>query len=206
MPRGGTFAPRMELTALVNSAIEAALAAGREILAVYHTDFGAERKPDHSPITEADRKADAVIRSTLKATALPVLSEESHIASPLERRSWPNYWLVDPLDGTREFIQRNGQFTVNIALMGRPMGGGSSPVAGVLYAPVTDTLYFAWQGGGAHRQAHATDQPKADLGERTRRSESLPTTQRTGTFTILASRSHRDAATEAFIQTKEHLF
>jgi 3'(2'), 5'-bisphosphate nucleotidase len=194
----------MDVAALVNTAIEAALAAGQEILAVYGTDFGTEHKPDHSPITEADRKAHVVIRNVLAGTALPVVSEEGRIATPAERSAWSSYWLVDPLDGTREFVQRNGQFTVNIALMARSEAGGSTPVAGVLYAPVPDTLYFAWQGGGAHRSDRAMTQPRIDFVERTRMSESLPTTQRSGTFTILASRSHRDAATEAYIRSKEH--
>ena len=149
------------LAQLIDAAIVAALAAGREILAVYEGPIAVEQKEDRSPLTEADRRAHLAIMDVLKGTGLPVLSEEGRTIPPAERQAWDRYWLVDPLDGTKEFIKRNGEFTVNIALMqrdGLPGGplGTASPIGGVLYVPVKDVLYFAWSGGGAFRQDAAT--------------------------------------------------
>lgn len=126
--------------------------AAAAILAVYAQEFEVQRKADHSPVTDADLAAQRVIVAGLDALdeKLPVLSEESRIAPWSERQRWPRYWLVDPLDGTREFVKRNGEFTVNIALI-----DGHQPVLGVVLAPVTGDLYAAEQGGGAWRQQSA---------------------------------------------------
>ena len=122
--------------------------AGLRILDIYKRDFGVEHKRDGSPVTEADNAAHAVIVAALaKLTPdIPVLSEESAEIDPAERRRWARFWLVDPLDGTKEFISRNGQFTVNIALI-----EGDRPVLGVVHAPVTGVTYRACQGGGAQK-------------------------------------------------------
>lgn len=122
-----------------------ARAAGRDIMAVYSTDFAAQAKADASPLTEADLRADAVIRSSLEA-AFPgvfILSEES---STVPMGQVETFFLVDPLDGTKEFIKRNGEFTVNIALVHR-----GHVVAGVVFAPALDELYFAASGIGAFK-------------------------------------------------------
>jgi len=126
--------------------------AAAAILVVYEQDFAVQRKEDHSPVTDADLAAQHVIMAGLEALdeLLPVLSEESRIASWKERQAWSRYWLVDPLDGTREFVKRNGEFTVNIALI-----DGDEPVLGVVLAPVTGDLYAAERGGRAWRQEHA---------------------------------------------------
>lgn len=195
-------------SALIDAAIDAALAAGREIMEVYGSALTVEHKDDRSPITDADRRAHGVIMERLRTTRLPVLSEEGRIAGPAERQEWPRYWLVDPLDGTREFVERNGEFTVNIALMERdtlPAGplGAARPIAGVLYAPAADVLYFAWEGGGAYRQQGAATRAAASAYERASRSDRLPVARQRPAYTIVASRSHRDRDTEAFIRRME---
>lgn len=131
--------------------------AGERILEVYRRDFGVQEKQDGSPVTEADQVAHAAIVPALThlAPAMPVLSEESAEIDPAERRGWTRFWLVDPLDGTKEFIGRNGQFTVNIALIEH-----GRPVLGVVYAPVSAVGYAACRGGGARKQSgDAAPQP-----------------------------------------------
>jgi len=196
------------LVELLDAAIGAAFAAGREIMEVYASPFAVEHKDDRSPLTEADKRAHRAIVEALAPTGLPVLSEEGRGSDPAERQGWERYWLVDPLDGTKEFVKRNGEFTVNIALMERdaePAGplGAARPVAGVLYVPVKDTLYFAWPGGGAYRQQEATTRPAATAQERASLSERLPLAHDRKTFTIVASRSHQSPETVAFIREKE---
>ena len=129
-----------------------ARAAGEAILAVYHSDFAVQTKADASPLTAADLAAQQVIMAGLTQLdpALPVLSEEANLSGWSERRHWSRYWLVDPLDGTREFVKRNGEFTVNIALI-----DAHQSVLGVVLAPVSGELYVAAQGGGAWLQAQA---------------------------------------------------
>jgi len=126
--------------------------AGDAILVVYGEDFEVERKQDHSPVTAADLAAQRVITAGLDklAEVLPVISEEARAAPWSQRREWNRYWLVDPLDGTREFIKRNGEFTVNIALI-----ENHRPVLGVVLAPVTGELYAAARGEGAWLQCQA---------------------------------------------------
>ena len=105
------------MTTLLDHAIAAAFAAGRAIMEVYAGPVKVELKDDRSPLTEADRQAHEAILHELAVTRLPVLSEEGKKIPVAERQGWERYWLVDPLDGTKEFIKRNGEFTVNIALM-----------------------------------------------------------------------------------------
>jgi 3'(2'), 5'-bisphosphate nucleotidase len=126
-----------------------ARAAGAAILEIYGQNFGHELKHDRSPLTEADRAAHAIIESGLVKLVpkLPLLSEEAVPPPAEERRRWPRYWLVDPLDGTKEFLSRNGEFTVNIALV-----DAHRAALGVVFAPVLDRLYFGAVGRGAWRQ------------------------------------------------------
>ncbi len=130
--------------------------AGEEILRVYHGTVSVTLKDDRSPLTEADQASHQVITRELAQIAfsavpdrssayLPVLSEEGKNIPYSERRAWEYYWLVDPLDGTKEFIKKNGEFTVNIALIHR-----TKPVLGVIYVPVTGVYYFAVQGFGSY--------------------------------------------------------
>ncbi len=192
----------------LDHALAAAFAAGREIIDVYSRPINVEIKDDKSPLTEADKRAHAAIAEELAKTGLPVLSEEGKALPPAERQAWDLYWLVDPLDGTKEFIKRNGEFTVNIALMARdhePSGalGSHRPVGGVLYVPVKDILYLAWQDGGAYRAEMATTlegkgaQAFADSAVR------LPMAHARKAFTIVASRSHSTPDTEAYIARME---
>jgi 3'(2'), 5'-bisphosphate nucleotidase len=139
---------RERLLALLPPVVEIARAAGREILRVYESEFAVTHKDDKSPLTEADLAAERCIGAGLAALTpdIPMLGEESAAAVADRRRGWPRLWLVDPLDGTREFVKRNGEFTVNIALI-----DGHEPVLGVIYAPARHLLYTAARGCGAFR-------------------------------------------------------
>ena len=128
-------------------AIEAALEAGKVILDIYHSnDFQIELKGDNSPLTKADIASHNVIMSHLKQTEIPVLSEEGKSITYNERKDWKQLWIVDPIDGTKEFIKRNGEFTVNIALI-----ENQKPVLGVIYVPVSGALYFSTKNRGAFK-------------------------------------------------------
>jgi 3'(2'), 5'-bisphosphate nucleotidase len=163
-----------------------ARAAGEAILEIYREEFAVEHKADASPVTAADMAAQRVIVAALARLdpALPVVSEEARAADWSERRQWSRYWLVDPLDGTREFVKRNGEFTVNIALIEH-----HQPVLGVVLAPVTGALYAAATGTGAWLQTEAGQewQPIA--------TRALATPAR-----VAGSRSH-GANTQAMLQT-----
>ncbi|QUM90736.1 3'(2'),5'-bisphosphate nucleotidase CysQ [Moritella sp. 36] len=124
---------------LVSQVNDIAVAAGQEILTIYQRDFKVDTKDDNSPVTEADIAAnDIIVASLLTITPdIPILSEEGANIPWDERKQWQTFWLVDPLDGTKEFIKRNGEFTVNIALI-----HNQQPILGVVYAPVLDKLYY----------------------------------------------------------------
>jgi 3'(2'), 5'-bisphosphate nucleotidase len=117
-------------------ALKAAVLGGKAIMEVYETAFDVVMKADNSPLTEADQKANAIIVSLLGKTGIPIISEEDEQLDFEVRRHWNQCWIVDPLDGTKEFVNRNGDFTVNIALV-----ENGKPVYGVIYIPVTETLY-----------------------------------------------------------------
>lgn len=119
-------------------AIKASLEAGKVIMEVYDTAFDVEIKDDKSPLTEADKKANDVINSFLIPTGIPIISEENKQTDYDIRKTWETCWVVDPVDGTKEFIKRNGEFTVNIALV-----ADGKPVLGVIYVPAVKTVYFA---------------------------------------------------------------
>ena len=194
------------------TAIQAAIEAGREILAVYDdpaSDFQIERKADQSPLTIADRRAHAVIAARLAGTPYPLLSEEGRHQPFAERSQWPCLWVVDPLDGTKEFIKRNGEFTVNIALIRRGV-----PVMGVIYVPVKRTLYFAHEDLGAYRldtvSGHGCErsdsgQPDAapcpPLAELIARSTRLPEPRERSRYVVVASRSHLSPETQDYIDS-----
>jgi len=133
----------------LDAVVEIARNAGDAIMRIYATDFDVSRKDDNSPLTQADLAAHNVIVTGLKQLTpdIPVLSEESDSIEAEIRNSWQTYWLIDPLDGTREFVKRNGEFTVNIALVVEHVS-----VLGVVYAPVTETLYYAAVGIGAYKR------------------------------------------------------
>ncbi len=159
-------------------------------------DFGIERKADNSPLTLADKAAHARIMSYLEATDIPVLSEEGAHLPYEERQQWQRLWIVDPLDGTKEFIKRNGEFTVNIALV-----EDGAPILGVIYVPVKRQLYYGMVGEGAWKQDGASfDSPAPPSVP----PQSLPLKAASRPFTVVASRSHLSSETEAFINTLRH--
>jgi 3'(2'), 5'-bisphosphate nucleotidase len=166
--------------------IETCRAAGAGILAVYDSDFEVQAKKDSSPLTEADLRANRVITDRLRSRwpEIPVLSEEAVEEGPYEvRKNWPLFWLVDPLDGTREFVKRNGQFTVNIALI-----ENGRPVAGFVYAPVSGILYYGTREGAFKME-----------GEQSVRLPSAAGAAE-GTLRVAASLSHSNRRTEEFLE------
>lgn len=179
---------------LLFAAIKAALKAGQEILTIYNSgDFGLNYKEDKSPLTTADQKAHDVISELLSPCGYPVLSEEGKNVPFEERSDWDYFWLVDPLDGTKEFVKRNGEFTVNIALI-----HDHRPVLGVIYIPVTNILYFAAEGIGSFKLeiAHMVDD---SLDGFIVQAIKLPVALNRRNFTVVASRSHLSPETEMFI-------
>jgi 3'(2'), 5'-bisphosphate nucleotidase len=177
-----------------------ALEAGKEILAVYALEFDVELKNDDSPLTLADKRAHHSIVNGLNAIDLdiPVLSEEGREIPYRERRDWGQFWLVDPLDGTKEFIKKNGEFTVNIALI-----EGQYPSVGIIYAPVLDVLYFGSVGGGAYKLVNASKAKIANEEELMQKSVRLPENDDRKGIRVVASRSHLSKETEAFINDLE---
>lgn len=162
-----------------------ALAAGREIMEIYNSPFEVQKKLDKSPLTAADMAAHHLIVKELgKLTPhLPVLSEESPEIRFSERKQWNCYWLIDPLDGTREFVKRNGEFTVNIALI-----LGHEPVLGVVYAPVLEVLYYARRRAGAWKRERGNE-PKEI------RTRKVPPDK----IYVAGSRSHSDRRMEEYL-------
>lgn len=181
---------------LLELAIAAALRAGATILQVYAQHFKVSYKHDASPVTRADREASRVIVAALSGSGLPVISEEEKIPSFAERRDAPRLWLVDPLDGTKEFVKRNGEFSVNIALI-----ENGYPVLGVIYMPVLNELYFAATGLGSYKVPHEAlnhlqNRTLADLVAAGKRLPLAPPHR----YTVVASRSHLSTQTYAHLQ------
>ena len=171
----------MNLEELIDPVVALATEAGARILEVYATDFDVQEKDDASPLTKADLAAHRTIMAGLEklTPGMPIISEESGLPPFEERRQWPRYWLVDPLDGTKEFVNRNGEFTVNIALI-----DGGRPVLGVVRVPVQSKTYVGCEGYGAERRddqgtperiqvAAAAAQPPRVVGSRSHRGASL---------------------------------
>jgi 3'(2'), 5'-bisphosphate nucleotidase len=165
----------------------AARKAGEVILEVYAKDFAVEFKGDSSPLTEADQRANTVILDLLAAhyPEIPVISEETKALPYAVRKNWSRCWLVDPLDGTKEFIKKNGEFTVNIALIEE-----GAPVLGVVFQPVTGTLYAAQAGKGSWRE-EAGAEPTLLWNDKHYTTEKQ--------ITVVASRSHLTPEVEAFV-------
>lgn len=163
--------------------------AGAEILKIYESeDFGIEQKADDSPLTKADKAANAVIEAGLQSLAFqaPIISEEGEDLPYADRKNYHQFWLVDPLDGTKEFIKRNGDFTVNIALI-----EAGRPILGAVYVPVTDELFYAAKGAGAYEVLPEADAPK--------RIFAAAFTMQDINLKIVASRSHLNQATQDFM-------
>ncbi|MCF6171881.1 MAG: 3'(2'),5'-bisphosphate nucleotidase CysQ [Bacteroidales bacterium] len=178
---------------LLLTAISASVKAGAEILKIYNTDFEVAYKEDESPLTLADKNANEIIMSFLAETGIPVLSEEGRSIPYEERKNWKRLWIVDPLDGTKEFVKKNDEFTVNIALI-----ENRKPVMGVVYAPVLDELYFGDEESGAFKLLQASE--KINRAEKIHAlSSKLPLDIPKPYYRIVASRSHLTPETTAYI-------
>ena len=185
---------------LINKAIKASILAGNEILDVYSTaDFQVETKSDNSPLTIADKRSHNKIMEILDNNEIPIMSEEGDIANYEIRKNWDLYWCIDPLDGTKEFIKRNGEFTVNIALMEK-----NKTVGGVIYVPVTKELYFSENSIGAYKVENISQAENID--ELIKKANKLPLKNNKDTFTIVASRSHLSEETQDFIDKMQKRF
>lgn len=175
-------------------ALEAALHAGKAILRIYHSgNFDIEIKGDNSPLTKADKASHNVIISYLTKTDIPVLSEEGRNITYEERKEWEQLWIVDPIDGTKEFIKRNGEFTVNIALI-----KNQKPILGVIFVPTTGELYFSSKEIGSFKVS--VDLELIDIEKLIDNANRIPFGRDDKTFTIVASRSHMSRETEDYVQ------
>ncbi len=161
------------------------------------SDFEVERKADNSPLTKADKAAHRQMADILSATECPILSEEGKDIPYGERSGWKEFWMVDPLDGTKEFIKRNGEFTVNIALV-----RGGVAVMGVIYVPVLRELYFSADSIGAYKVTFREgDVLPSSMDDIMREAVRLPHGAKHEGIVVVASRSHQSAETEAFIKS-----
>ncbi len=212
------YDPR-HMTEIIETMVRAALEGGREVMGVYAGEIAVELKDDRSPLTEADRRShDTIVRILSdEAEDIALLSEEGAHAAHTTRADWDRYFLIDPLDGTKEFIKRNGEFTVNIALIERspvaPAGSTDSPgptvpswmpVAGVVYAPDLGELFVgtpsgAWRWHNFRPAEVPTGFRGAALGTG---GTPIPIAATTRPYTVIASRSHMSAETEAFVQRR----
>lgn len=179
-------------------AIRAALDAGKSIMDIYsepNADFGIERKEDNSPLTLADKASNQLIVSALSVTPFPILSEEEKQCPFEERKNWKILWIVDPLDGTKEFIKRNGEFTVNIALVNNGV-----PVLGVIYVPVRKELYFACDTIGAYKLTNIDSATQPSMDEMRQKAVRLPSALIHQGIVVVASRSHQTEETTRYIE------
>lgn len=177
-------------------AIKASIEAGKEILKIYNTNFSVEVKNDASPLTLADKNANDVINSYLEKTGIPIISEENKQINYSERKNWRTCWIVDPLDGTKEFVKRNGEFTVNIALI-----ESGKPKLGVIYVPVTKELYFATE--GLSKACKITISENESFKFITEYSKELQPAYNAKPIRIVGSRSHLNDATKEYISEIE---
>ena len=173
----------------LNLVIDAAVSAGKKILQIYNSDFDVNYKKDNSPLTLADKEAHSIILSYLEKTDYPILSEEGKDIPFNIRKTWDKFWLVDPLDGTKEFIKRNGEFTVNIALIKK-----NKPILGVIYVPAYDTLYYGSDSSAFKVLNYSSDNSS---------KHKLPIKFKKKKFTIVGSRSHMSKETKLFFDKKQ---
>ncbi len=194
-------------------AIQTSVEAGHAILDVYHSDFAVEYKTDTSPLTLADRQSHELIVNHLSEFNIPILSEEGRDTPYQVRKTWDQLWVVDPLDGTKEFVKRNGEFTVNIALVENNM-----PVLGVIFIPDKETLYFAANGSGAYKLEKklpsevidpdiSNNEKDALLARIVDQAEQLPLSRSAlPLYTIVGSRSHQTPELQAYVEEKRREF
>lgn len=172
---------------MLKDIIETAIEAGHATLTYYNDDVEVYDKEDDSPITKADMAAHKIILNKLEQLTpnIPIISEESGVPDYEERKEWNQFWIVDPLDGTKEFIKQNDEFTINIALI-----EDGKPTLGVVYVPALETLYFASSETGAYKQENK-NQPHRIQSTKADRSQPL---------TIIESRSHGSDKLEQFLK------
>ena len=189
---------------ILYTAILAAVKGGEKILSVYedpNADFQIERKADNSPLTIADRLSHDIILKILSQTPYRTISEEGEQIAYEERQTWNQLWLVDPLDGTKEFLKRNGEFTVNIAFINNGL-----PDAGVIYIPVKHELYFGELEMGAYKMKGIEDiSEMSDMDTLLAKAQRLPLKEKHERFTIVASRSHLNKETAEYIEKMQKL-
>lgn len=185
----------MNLKHLLNIALEASIEAGHAIMEIYNSDdFDVQLKSDDSPLTKADLAAHNIIVEHLKDTNIPILSEEDANITYEERSQWESFWLVDPLDGTKEFIKKNDEFTVNIALVTNKI-----PVLGVVYLPVFNSVYYGAEDIGSYYKSDVQIQELNTIQEDSiRLPKPLPET-----YTVVGSRSHMNEDTQAYFANLE---
>ena len=180
----------MKLSQNLKLAIDASIQAGKKIIEIYNSDnFNLEYKLDDSPLTLADTASNKIIKNILEASNIPILSEEGNILDFNKRKNLKHLWIVDPLDGTKEFIKKNNEFTVNISLV-----ENSIPVIGVIYAPALNVLYFSERKLGAYKIL-ITDLDKFDKSKAFR----LPLVEKSNEYKVLTSRSHLNYKTLDYI-------
>jgi len=185
----------MDTKHLLDIVIKASLKAGEVIMQVYNAPFDVEIKDDKSPLTEADKRANDVINSFLISTEIPIISEENKQTDYSMRKNWNSCWVVDPVDGTKEFIKRNGEFTVNIALV-----TNGKPVLGVIYVPATKTIYVA---NVSENKAFKTELESHDSSLETVYSKAVnlkPKVVNSNPVQIVGSRSHMSQETLDFVE------
>jgi len=186
----------MNFHQLLKTAINASIEGGHAIMEVYASDFAVEHKDDKSPLTLADKNCNEIIENILINTNIPILSEEGAKTTYEKRKDWKYSWLVDPLDGTKEFVKRNGEFTVNIALI-----HNGNPIMGVIYVPVKEELYFAMKGIGSYKVS--LNSGIENLETLIASSDKLPINHKRANYVIVGSRSHMSAETEVFFEQKK---
>ena len=186
----------MNFKELLVKAINASIEGGHAIMDIYASDFAVEHKDDKSPLTLADKNCNEVIETHLFSTGIPLLSEEGAKMSFEERKNWEYSWLVDPLDGTKEFVKRNGEFTVNIAMI-----HNGNPIMGVVYVPVKEELYFALDGMGSYKIY--VNSEISDLEDLISKSDKLPIDYKRNNYVIVGSRSHMSSETKEFFEDKK---
>jgi len=189
---------REKLLELLEKTCTISVEAGKEILKVYDTDFDVEHKEDKSPLTIADQLSNAKIEEGLKDTPYPILSEEGKDIAFDERSNWAYFWMVDPLDGTKEFIKRNGEFTVNIALVNE-----EKAILGVIYVPVKDTIYFGAKGVGSYKLEKFSTYLGSSIQNWLSESNRLPF-QYERPYTFVGSRSHMSKETEDYMNERKN--
>jgi 3'(2'), 5'-bisphosphate nucleotidase len=175
-----------DLASLIQPVTDIAVRAGSRILEIYETDFEVETKDDESPLTAADKAShNEIVAALAKLTPdIPILSEEASDITWEERSQWQEYWLIDPLDGTKEFIKKNGEFTVNIALI-----QGHQAVLGVVHVPVKNRSFYGYKGGGAFERTPAGEIREISV-----------TAEAQSPVRVVGSRSHRGELVDAYLE------